>query len=147
MSETQQLDDHELTAEELAAIEEQFDEGAAVRQVTPTTGKVLRVVALIFAFYEFFTAGFGLPADHWHMGIYLALLFILVYATIPIIGAKNLYALKVSRFRIGNIPLYDLVFMALGIIAALYVGVAWRGIPFLGIEEQTFRMGNPNTTT
>ncbi len=145
MSETQKLDDHELTAEELAAIEEQFDEGAAVRQVTPTAGKVLRVVALILAFYEFFTAGFGLPADHWHMGIYLALLFILVYATIPIIGSKNLYALKVSRFRIGNIPLYDLVFMALGIIAALYVGVAWRGIPFLGIEEQTFRMGNPNT--
>ena len=118
--------------------------GAAVRQVTPTAGKVLRVVALILAFYEFFTAGFGLPADHWHMGIYLALLFILVYATIPIVGAKSLYALKVSRFRIGNIPLYDLVFMALGIIAALYVGIAWRGIPFLGIEEQTFRMGNPN---
>ncbi|MBO9451183.1 TRAP transporter fused permease subunit [Tropicibacter sp. R16_0] len=145
MSETQKMDDHELTAEELAAIEEQFDEGAAVRQVTPATGQVLRVVALIFAFYEFFTAGFGLPADHWHMGIYLALLFILVYATIPVIGAKSLYALKVSRFRIGNIPLYDLVFMALGIVAALYVGFAWRGIPMLGIEEQTFRMGNPNT--
>ena len=145
MSETQKLDDHELTAEELAAIEEQFDEGAAVRQVTPTAGKVLRVVALIFAFYEFFTAGFGLPADHWHMGIYLALLFILVYATIPVVGLKSLYALKVSRFRIGNIPLYDLVFMGLGIIAALYVGLAWRGIPMLGIEEQTFRMGNPNT--
>ncbi|MEP2028056.1 MAG: TRAP transporter fused permease subunit [Paracoccaceae bacterium] len=144
MTKTPSTDDHELTAEELAEIEEQFDEGAASRPVTPTAAKVLRVVALIFALYEFITAGFGLPADHWHMGWYLCGLFILVYATIPIVGSKNLYALKISRFRIGNIPLYDLVFMALGVISALYVGVAWRGIPVLGIEEQTFRMGNPN---
>lgn len=34
--------------------------------------------------------------------------------------------------------------MVLGISAALYLGLAWRGIPLLGIEEQTFRMGNPN---
>ncbi len=47
--------------------------------------------------------------------------------------------------RVGNIPLYDLVFLILGVIGALYVGAAWRGIEFLGIEEQTFRMGNPNS--
>ena len=52
---------------------------------------------------------------------------------------------KATYFRIGNIPIYDLVFMILGVITALYVGFAWRGVPILGIEEQTFRMGNPNS--
>ncbi|MEM9585482.1 MAG: TRAP transporter fused permease subunit [Pseudomonadota bacterium] len=136
---------HELTAEELAAIEEKYDEGSATRAVGPTTGMILRAVALLFAVYHFITAGFGLPADHWHMGWHLTGLFILTYALFPIVGSKSLFAMKASMLRIGNVPLYDLVFMALGVASALYVGLAWRGIPMLGIEEQTFRMGNPNT--
>ena len=144
MSDRIQTETHELTAEELAAIEEKYDEGSATRAVTPGIGKVLRAVALIFALYHFFTAGFGLPADHWHMGLHLTGLFILTYALFPIIGSRSLYAMKVSAFRIGNIPLYDIVFMVLGVAASLYVGFAWHGVPMLGIEEQTFRMGNPN---
>ena len=144
MTDAHQNDEHELTAEELAAIEEKYDEGAATRAVTPTTGKILRAVALTFAIYHYLTAGFGLPADHWHMGWHLTGLFILTYAFFPILSSKSLFALKVSRLRVGNIPIYDLFFMLLGIAAALYVGLAWRGIPALGIEEQTFRMGNPN---
>lgn len=136
--------DNEMSAADLEAIERKYDEGTATRNVGPTTGNVLRVVALLFAIYHFLTAGFGLPADHWHMGWHLAGLFILTYAFFPIVKAKSLFALKVSRWRVGNIPVYDLVFMALGVLTALYVGLAWRGIPILGIEEQTFRMGNPN---
>ena len=34
--------------------------------------------------------------------------------------------------------------MVLGVASALYLGFAWHGVPWLGIEEQTFRMGNPN---
>lgn len=144
MSDQTQADTHDLTAEELAAIEEKYDEGSSTREVGPTTGHILRAVALVFALYHYITAGFGLPADHWHMGWHLTGLFILTYAFFPVIGMKSLYAQKVSAFRIGNIPLYDLVFMILGVAAALYVGLAWRGVPMFGIEEQTFRMGNPN---
>lgn len=145
MSDPRASDTHELTAEELAAIEEKYDEGSATRAVSAPVAMALRAVALIFALYHFITAGFGLPADHWHMGWHLAGLFILTYALFPIIGAKSLFAMRVSAFRIGNIPLYDLVFMMLGVASALYVGLAWRGIAWLGIEEQTFRMGNPNS--
>lgn len=145
MADIKQNDQHELTAEELAAIEEKYDEGSATRAVSTPVSVVLRAVALIFALYHYITAGFGLPADHWHMGWHLTGLFILTYALFPIIGAKSLFAMKVSAFRIGNIPLYDLVFMILGVASALYVGLAWRGIPMFGIEEQTFRMGNPNS--
>jgi len=134
----------DLTPEELAAIEAEYDEGAAIREVGPKTGTVLRAVALIFALYHYFTAGFGLPADHWHMGYHLTGLFILTYALFPVFKTKNAFALRAGRLRFGNIPLYDLVLMVFGVAASLYVGFAWHGIPALGIEEQTFRMGNPN---
>lgn len=136
--------DHELTAEELAAIEEKYDEGAATRKVSGTAIQVLRIVALAFAIYHFFTAGFGLPADHWHMGIHLSGLFILTYAFFPVFKSKSAFALKTGGLRLGGIPIYDIVLMVLGVAASLYVGFAWRGVEWLGIEEQTFRMGNPN---
>ncbi len=115
-----------------------------MRVVGPMAGSLLRAVSLCFAVYHFFTAGFGLPADHWHMGWHLTGLFVLTYALFPIIGTQSLFAHKASRWRLGNIPFYDLFFMVFGVAAALYVGFAWRGVPWLGIEEQTFRMGNPN---
>ena len=125
--------DASLSADELHAIEREYDEGSATREVSTSAGLVLRCVALLFAVYHFLTAGFGLPADHWHMGWHLAGLFILTYAFFPIVKSKNLFVLKVSQWRVGNIPIYDLVFMALGVLAALYVGLAWRGIPLLNI--------------
>ena len=78
------------------------------------------------------------------MGWHLTGLFILIYALFPIIRAKRLMSFRTSLFRIGNIPLYDFILMALGVASALYLGLAWHGIPLLGIEEQWFRMGNPN---
>ncbi len=134
----------ELSTEELEAIERTYDESAASRPVTQNAACVLRTIALVFAAYHYLTAGFGLPADHWHMGWHLAGLFILTYAFFPIIKASTFYEFKDSALRVGNIPVYDLVLMVLGVLSALYVGLAWRGIPALGIEEQTFRMGNPN---
>ena len=136
--------EHELTQEELAAIEEKYDEGSRTRYVSPTAHTILRIVALAFAIYHYLTAGFALPAEHWHMGWHLAGLFILVYAFMPAFRSRNAYAETVSKFRIGNIPIYELILMALGVSSALYLGFAWHGVPFLGIEEQTFRMGNPN---
>lgn len=137
--------DYELTAEELATVEEKYDEVRALRPVGERAGFVLRAVAIAFAIYHYFTAGFGLPPDHWHMGWHLSGLFILIYALFPIFRTKRLLSIKPGAFRIANIPLYDVVAMVLGVAAALYLGVAWRGIPALGIEEQTFRMGNPNS--
>ena len=135
----------DLDEPNLDEIERKYEEGSQTRKVGATTGLVLRNFALVYAVYHFLTAGFGLPADHWHLGIHLSGLFILIYSFFPIIRTKSLFAEKSSSLRVGNIPLYDLVFLILGVIGALYVGAAWRGIDFLGIEEQTFRMGNPNS--
>ncbi|MEM7210108.1 MAG: TRAP transporter permease [Pseudomonadota bacterium] len=134
-----------LSAEDLAAIEEKYDEGTATRRVSPAFAQVLRSVALVFAVYHFFTAGFGLPVDHWHMGFHLTGLFILIYALFPLFRTQNAMTIQASRWRVGNVPVYDLVFLSLGVAASLYLGFAWHGIPALGIDEQAFRMGNPNT--
>lgn len=142
----------ELSAGQLAAIEEEYEEGRALRDVAPGAAFVLRCVAVAFAVYHYLTAGFALPADHWHMGWHLSGLFILIYAFCPVFRTKPGGAAAKGEFggplrapRIGGIPVYDLVLMILGVSAALYLGAAWRGVEWLGVEEQTFRMGNPNT--
>ncbi len=145
MSDARDSNAEELSAEELAAIEEKFDEGAATRTVTPGFGKFLRYVALTFATYHYLTAGFALPPDFWHMGWHLSGLFILTYALFPHIKTKTAFDLKTGALRLGGVPYLDIILMVLGVAAALYLGFAWHGIPALGIEEQTFRMGNPNT--
>lgn len=144
MADKKHDDDFALSAEELAAIEEKYDEAASTRQLTPNAGFLIRGVALTFAVYHYLTAGFALPTDYWHMGWHLSGLFILVYALMPVFKSNGPVSRVVESVRIGNIPVFDIVLMLLGVVAALYVGTAWQGIPLLGIEEQTFRMGNPN---
>ncbi|MEM8698128.1 MAG: TRAP transporter fused permease subunit, partial [Pseudomonadota bacterium] len=144
MSDAQIRKDEDLTAEELAAIEREYDESSAIREVTPAAHLVLRSVAITFAVYHYLTAGFALPPDHWHMGWHLCGLFILTYAFFPILKTSGAFALNNGSGRVGGIPIVDIVLMVLGVSSALYLGFAWRGVPVLGIEEQTFRMGNPN---
>ncbi len=144
MADTKKTDDFELSADELAAIEEKYDEASSSRFVGPKATTVLRGVAITFAVYHYLTAGFALPPDHWHMGWHLAGLFVLTYAFFPLFKTRAALDDNPSILRFGNIPIYDLILMALGVASSLYLGLAWRGIDFLGIEEQTFRMGNPN---
>ncbi|MEM6941621.1 MAG: TRAP transporter fused permease subunit [Pseudomonadota bacterium] len=142
--ETTGADARELTSEELAAIEEKYDEGAATRAVTTGFGRFLRYVALTFAVYHYLTAGFALPTDYWHMGWHLSGLFILTYAFYPMFKTTGSFDLKTGPLRLGGVPYFDVALMILGVMSALYLGLAWRGIAWLGVEEMTFRMGNPN---
>ncbi len=79
------------------------------------------------------------------MGWHLAGLFILIYAFFPLIRTRSSFDLKTGVLRLGGVPYFGWLLMALGVASALYLGSAWRGVAWLGIEEQTFRMGNPNT--
>ena len=136
--------DAELDADALAAIEEKYDEsGGGSRPQTPALASFLRIVAVVFAAYHYLTAGFGLPVDHWHMGWHLAGLFVLIYASYPLVKTSRSRELRPSALRPGNVPLLDWALMALGIASALFLGLAWRGIDWLGVPEQTFRQGNP----
>ena len=89
MVDTKKTDEFELSAEELAAIEEKYDEASSSRYVGPKSTVVLRGVAITFAIYHYLTAGFALPPDHWHMGWHLAGLFILTYAFFPLFKTRS----------------------------------------------------------
>jgi len=47
--------------------------------------------------------------------------------------------------RFGNVPLYDWLLMILGVAAALFLWLSWRGIVAIDLPEQTLRQGNPST--
>ncbi len=137
-------DDGFLSEEELAAIGETYEEGARTRRVSPGYAVVLRWVALSFAIYHYLTAGFALPADFWHMGWHLSGLFIMTYSLYPFLSSTSAFEFKNGPLRIGGVPILDIALIVMGVASALYLGLAWRGIDVIGVEEMTFRMGNPN---
>lgn len=131
-------------AEEL---EKKYDTALVTRDNGPAMTRFLYWGTVIFALYHIWTAGFGTPVDHVHMGIHLAGIFLFIFASFPLI--KTPEALDFSRRagRYHNIPIYDWVLMLLGIAAALFLWLSWRGLDFLGttIPEQALRQGNPTT--
>ena len=97
-----------------------------------------------FAFYHIWTAGFGTPVEHVHMGIHLTGLFLFIFAGFPLLKTDTTLTYRSGNlFRYGNVPIYDWLMIVLGICAALYLWLSWTGIPLLGIPEQTLRQGNP----
>lgn len=137
--------DGALSAEQLAEIEAKFDEVSAGRVLTPTVQRAVNVVAIVFALYHFWTAGFGTPRLEVHEGWHLSGLFVMIFATFPFIRSKKAKQLVASGYRPGGIPILDLILILGGVTAALWVGFAWHGVPALGVPEQTFRQGNPTT--
>lgn len=145
MSDTGKLD--VAAAEEL---ERQYDSGLALRATSPILGKSFFIISIIFALYHFLGAGFGVPVDYWHMGFHLCGLFILIFIGFPLWRTSRTMSLEgAGKFKPGNVPLYDWVFMVLGCCAALYLGAFWGGanFSFAGFEfklsEQALRQGNP----
>ena len=140
-------DDDTLTAGQLAAIEKKYDTALATRDNGPLLSRALYAVSIAFALYHVYTAGFGTPVDYLHMGIHLAGLFILIFAGFPFLRTAYSLVRKPDRWwRFGSVPLHDWVFMALGVAAALFLTLSWRGLTVFGyaIPEQALRQGDPS---
>ena len=131
-------------AEEL---EKKYDSALAIRQHGPLLTRILYVFTIIFALYHFYTAGFGTPAEHEHMGYHLTGLFILIFASFPLFKTENALSRHANVWwRWGNVPIYDWIFAALGVTAALFLAVSWSGLNLFGYEiaEQALRQGDPS---
>ncbi|MGI9383952.1 MAG: TRAP transporter permease [Methyloligellaceae bacterium] len=131
-------------AEEL---EKKYDTALATRDNGPVFSRVLYGVAILFAIYHIWTAGFGTPPEHEHMGVHLTGLFILIFAGFPFIRTQN--ALEYhpnSLLRWGNVPAYDWAFAIIGVMASLFLAVSWNGLNVFGYEisEQALRQGDPS---
>ncbi len=126
----------ELTAEELAGIERKFDPETAFRPMGTTLGFFIAAVLVAMSVYHFYASGFGLIRELLHRGIHLSFILGLVFflfgwrretGRIPVTG----------MFRIQGVPILDLLFSALAVVAAIY-------LPLLPPEIVSERVGNPS---
>ena len=136
-----------LDVEAAEALEKQYDSSLVTRDNGATLKQVLYYIAIAFAFYHIYTAGFGTPVDHEHMGVHLSGLFILIFAGMPLVRTQSALEFQQNTWwRWGNVPIYDWVFAALGISAALFLALSWTGLTAFGLDvpEQALRQGDPH---
>ncbi|MCS6855927.1 MAG: TRAP transporter permease, partial [Elioraea sp.] len=69
----------ESDADRAAELERQYDSGLAFREPTGWLKPLASVVLVALSVYQIYTAGFGLPPEHWHNAIYLAAVLALVF--------------------------------------------------------------------
>ncbi len=134
-------------AEEL---ERKYDSGLNTRALRPQLLAFSFYFSIAFAGYHYYTAGFGTPIDHWHMGIHMSGVILLVFIGFPALKGEHALDLHPNTWwRYANVPLWDWLIIAIGIACALYIGVTWYKIDFtfLGIHfflpDQVLRQGNP----
>ncbi len=143
MAETspQALDTHAV--EEL---ERKYDSSLATRDNGPLLGPVLYWTACAFAIYHIYTAGFGTPVEHEHMGVHLAGLFLLIFAGFPLIKNDDTLRYRKRAASFGNVPWYDWVFITVGVSSTIFLIVSWTGFSFMdfSVQEQTLRQGDPS---
>ncbi len=136
-------------AEEL---EREYDTSLQSRVLAPGLTRLLFVFSVVFAFYHYFTAGYTVPVDYWHMGIHMSGVLVLIFATYPLTKGQFYHQVMPNTwYRIANVPLLDWLFAAVGVFTSLYIGFTWHGVDFsvfgqhVLIGEQVLRQGNPQT--
>ncbi len=136
----------DLSPEQLEALERKYDTSLAIRQVAPRLTQALYWLSVCFAVYHVWTAGFGTPVEHVHMGIHLAGLFAFIFTSFSLLRSQSSRPFAGSTILApGGVPVYDWVLALFGIMAALFLWVSWRGLDWgvITIPEQTFRQGDP----
>ena len=104
-------------AEEL---ERKYDSGLHTRALGPWLVKFTFVFSVLFAAYHYVTAGIGVPVDYWHMGVHMSGVILLVFIGYPMFKAADAWVRHPnSWWRLGNVPIWDWLFIVVGIAAAL----------------------------
>ena len=106
----------------LEELEKKYDSALNTRDNGPFLTRAIYWATIVFAFYHIWTAGFGTPVDHVHMGIHLTGLFLFIFVGFPLV--KSAYSLAYhgsTVWKPGNVPLYDWVLASLAIAASLFL--------------------------
>jgi TRAP transporter 4TM/12TM fusion protein len=136
-----------LDVEAAEELEKKYDSSLVTRDNGAGLRQVLYYVAIAFAFYHMYTAGFGTPVDHEHMGIHLSGLFILIFAGMPLVRTQRTLEYQENTWwRWCNVPIYDWIFALLGVSASLFLALSWTGLTVFGLDvsEQALRQGDPH---
>ncbi len=121
-----------LTADELQAIEEEFDPELRFRVLAWPLTIASAVILFLLSCYHYYTAGFGIPQATVHRGLHLGVTLLLVFLSFSAFGKKQIT--PGWRAPLG-LPLLEWGLAIAGIVSALYV-------PWI-YAELAFRVGNP----
>ena len=116
------------------ALERQYDQELNFRTLHGWAGRAVSVVLVSLSLYQYWTAGFGVPPEHWHNAIYLGTVLALIFL---LFGAGRSDSQGLIT-RLGGIPLTDWLFAAASVAVVAYLP--------LDFDQLTFRIGVPNTT-
>jgi TRAP transporter 4TM/12TM fusion protein len=126
----------EIDLKRTEALEYEYDPEMHFRAVLRPASYLVGGMLVVLSVYHYYTAGFGIPAEHWHKGIHLGFVLGLVYLVFGYSKRLN-NAMPSSRWwKPGNVPLYDWLFFAGAVFCSLYLPVT--------LTSLTFRIGSPN---
>ena len=127
----------ELTPEQLAEIEREYDPEMAFRQTGKGLAMFITTALVAMSIYHFYAAGFGLVRELLHRGIHLSFVLGLVFLLFSWrkSGANKLAA--PAWYRVGGVSIIDITLSVLAVGAALY-------LPLLPPEVVSERVGNPS---
>ncbi|MDA9008336.1 TRAP transporter permease [Alphaproteobacteria bacterium] len=128
----------ELSAEELAEIEREFDPETAFRATGKTIAIVIAVALVAMSVYHFYASGFGLIRELLHRSIHLSFVLGLTFLLFGYKKKHNTGQIASPAWHSFNgIPILDMVFSIMAVGAALY-------LPLLPPEIVAQRVGNPS---
>ena len=127
----------ELTPEQLAAIEREYDPEMAFRQTGKRLAMFITTVLVAMSVYHFYAAGFGLVRELLHRGIHLSFVLGLVFLLFSWRKAGANRLAPPTWYRFGGITIIDIILSVLAVGASLY-------LPLLPPEVVSERVGNPS---
>ena len=115
------------------ALERQYDQELNLRTLHGWAGRAVSFVLVALSLYQYYTAGFGVPPEHWHNAIYLGAVLALIFV---LFGAGRTGRPGIIP-RLGGVPVTDWLLAAASVAVVLYLP--------LDFDQLTFRIGVPNT--
>jgi len=136
-SDTTSDDRPELTPEQLAEIERKYDPETAFRPTGPILGAIISALLVAMSVYHIYAGGFGLIRELLHRGIHISFVLGLVFLLFGWRRAPSTDLPAQAWWRVGGIPILDMVFAVLAVASAMY-------LPLLPPEALAVRVGNPS---
>jgi TRAP transporter 4TM/12TM fusion protein len=118
------------------ALEQEYDPEMRFRRVLRPAAWLVTGMLVALSVFHYYTAGFGILAEHWHKGIHLGFVLGLIFLVFGASQRIQRAEPRSSVLRPGNVPLYDWMLFAAAIFCSLYLPTT--------LESLTFRIGNPN---
>ncbi|MDP2733609.1 MAG: TRAP transporter permease, partial [Hoeflea sp.] len=106
---------------DLAELERKYDPEMAFRPTGKAVAALVTVALVAMSLYHYYAAGFGLVRELIHRGIHISFVLGLIFIVFGATRRENDTLHPSSVLRPGGIGIWDWLFGALAVVAALYL--------------------------